>query len=78
MMNEYGRTIPYNTRNRMTEAMEERGLSKGNSFQGNASRTQGRIHEQSALERIRQWRHNLKQEPYEVVPHVRICAGGAG
>ena len=24
------------------------------------------------------WRHYLRQEPYAVVPHVRICAGGAG
>ena len=23
-------------------------------------------------------RYNLRQEPYAVVPHVRICAGGAG
>jgi 2'-5' RNA ligase len=23
-------------------------------------------------------RHNSRQEPYAVVPHVRICAGGAG
>ena len=23
-------------------------------------------------------RHDLRQEPYAVVPHVRICAGGAG
>lgn len=23
-------------------------------------------------------RHYLRQEPYEVIPHVRICAGGAG
>ncbi len=24
------------------------------------------------------WRHLLRQEPYAVVPHVRICAEGAG
>lgn len=23
-------------------------------------------------------RHDLRQEPYAVVPHVRICAGAAG
>ncbi len=23
-------------------------------------------------------RHDLRQEPYAVVPHVRICAGGGG
>jgi len=23
-------------------------------------------------------RHHLRQEPYEVIPQVRICAGGAG
>ena len=23
-------------------------------------------------------RQNLRQEPYEVIPHVRICAGGVG
>ena len=23
-------------------------------------------------------RHDLRQEPYAVMPHVRICAGGAG
>ena len=24
------------------------------------------------------WRHYPRQEPYAVVPHVRICAGGVG
>ena len=62
MMNEYGKSdnpivpkkLPNNTCKQVAEAMEERGLAKGNSIQGNASRTQGRIHAQSALERIRQ------------------------
>ena len=36
---------------------------------------------QNALERIRQAtpaRYDLRQEPYEVVPHVRICTGDVG
>lgn len=90
MMNEYGKSdnsivpkkLPNNTRERVAEAMEGRGLAKGNSLKRNALRTQGRIRAQSALKRIRQaaafWRYYLRQEPYEVVPHVRICAGGAG
>ncbi len=27
---------------------------------------------------VKHWRYDLRQEPYEVVPHVRICAGGVG
>ncbi|MBW1698367.1 MAG: hypothetical protein JRH18_24610 [Deltaproteobacteria bacterium] len=36
------------------EAMEERGLAKGNRFEQNALRTQGRAGVRSALGRIRQ------------------------
>ncbi len=62
MMNEYGKSdnpivpkkLPNNTGRPVAEAMEERGLAKGNSSKRNAARTQGRIRAQSALERIRQ------------------------
>ena len=47
------------------EAMEGRGLTKGNSLKQNVSRTQGRASTSSALERIRQ----VVCHPY---PLVRI------
>jgi len=93
MMNGYGKSdssivpekLPNNARNRAAEVMEGRGLAKGNPLKRNVSRTQGRSDALSALERVRRalsigalWRHHLRQEPDEVIPHVRICAGGAG
>jgi hypothetical protein len=74
------------------EAVEGRGLAKGNPPQQNAPRTQCRPGASSALERVRQavaqdgtypccaqsWRHHLRQEPDAVVPHVRIRGGGHG
>src|SRR4029077_15358762 len=74
------------------EAVEGRGLAKGNPPQQNAPRTQCRPGASSALERVRQavaqngtypccaqsWRHYLRQEPDAVVPHVRIRGGGHG
>ncbi len=63
------------------EAVEGRGLAKGNLRQQNAPRTQCRQGALSALERVRRaatppWRHYLRQEPDAVVPHVRIRGGG--
>ncbi len=91
MMNEHGKSdnpivpekLPNKAQVRVAEVVEERGLTKGNLVKSNASRTQGRSDAPSALERVRQavgslWRYYLRQEPDEVVPHVRICAGGAG
>jgi group II intron reverse transcriptase/maturase len=62
MMNEYGKSdnsivpkkLPNKARQRVAEAMEERGLAEGNPPKRNAPRTQGRTRAQSALERIRQ------------------------
>ena len=63
------------------EAVEGRGLAKGNLLQQNAPRTQCRQGALSARERVRlaaTRRHGvtLRQEPDAVVPHVRICGGG--
>jgi len=66
-----------------TEAVEGRGLAKGNLPEGDAFRTQGRGDALSALERVRQaqsasWRHHPRWEPDAVAPLVRICGGGRG
>jgi RNA-directed DNA polymerase len=61
MMNDYGKSdnsivpkkLPNKTGKPGAEAMEERELAKGNPLKRNAPRTQGRIHAQSALKRIR-------------------------
>ena len=64
------------------ESVEGRGPTKGNASQAHLRRTQSRGCESQSLWRIRQaaraaGRHmNPRQEPYEVIPHVRICAGG--
>jgi hypothetical protein len=91
MMEKYGKSdssvvpekLPNKALKGAAEVMEERGLAKGNSHKCNAPRTQSRISGSNALERVREaagtpWRHHPKQEPYEVMPHVRIRAGGAG
>ena len=58
--------------------------AKGNPSDGNAYRTPSRVHATSVRGPIRLaafcWpdRHDPRQEPYAVVPHVRICGGGAG
>ena len=62
MMNEYGKSdnsivpekSPNKARQRVAEAMEERGLAEGNSGQQTRFRTQGRTDLQHALVRIRQ------------------------
>jgi len=62
---------PNNVRSRAAEAMEGRGLTKGNTLKQNVPRTQSRKSTSSALERIRQvvchpypygayWRHYLR------------------
>jgi len=63
------------------EAVEARGLAKGNSPECNAFRTQRRGDAPSALERVREatrglGRHHPRQEPDAVMPHVRIRGGG--
>ena len=59
------------------EAMEKRGLAKGNTGEQNALRTQCRQGAHSALERVRQpRRQNPRQEPSAVAPLAGICAGG--
>ena len=64
------------------ESAEERRPTKGNAPQAHLRRTQSRGCESQGLWRIRQaaraaGRHmNPRQEPYEVIPHVRIRAGG--
>jgi RNA-directed DNA polymerase len=62
MMNEHGKSdnpivpekLPNKTSSEVAEAMEERGLAKGNRSEQNTLRTQGRAGVQSALGRIRQ------------------------
>jgi hypothetical protein len=63
------------------ESAEGRRPAKGNALQAYLRRTQSRGCESQGLWRVRQaraaGRHmNPRQEPYEVIPHVRICAGG--
>ena len=64
------------------ESAEGRRPAKGNASQAHLHRTQSRGCESQGLWRIRQaaraaGRHmNPRQEPYEVIPHVRIRAGG--
>ena len=63
------------------ESAEGRRAAKGNALQAYLRRTQSRGCESQGLWRVRQARAagrqiNLRQEPYEVMPHVRIRAGG--
>ena len=62
------------------ESVEGRGSAKGNVARQVANRTQSRVPASSGLSGVRQAvtlsRHHPRQEPYEVVPHVRIRAGG--
>src|SRR5215467_4434710 len=63
------------------ESAEERRPAKGNALQTYLRRTQGRGCKSQGLWRVRQARAagrymNPRQEPYEVIPHVRIRAGG--
>ncbi len=67
------------------EGVEGRGLAEGNLSQQNMPRTQDRTGMPSALERIGEAANqcatppqHLRQEPSALVPHARICAGGAG
>jgi hypothetical protein len=69
---------------RAAEVVEGRRQAKGNPSVGNAYRPSSRVHATSVQRRIRRaascwsYRHDPRQEPYAVVPHVRICGGGAG
>src|SRR5512136_1589800 len=74
----------------VAESAEGRRATKGNAPQARSRRTQSRGCESQGLRRVRQaarrdasvsqraaGRHmNPRQEPYEVIPHVRIRAGG--
>ena len=78
--------IPTNPPNRAgqlaTEAVEGRGLAKGNVGEQNAPRTQCRTSAHSALNRVRQAalaapaRHDPRQEPSALAALAGICAGG--
>jgi hypothetical protein len=71
----------------VAEAGEGREVAKVNPPRGHVHRTQCRFRTFMAAERVRPLglmhlcptcRHQPRQEPDEVVPHVRIRAGGAG
>jgi hypothetical protein len=70
------------------EPVERRAGAKGNAGQQGTHRTQNRASVSQALERIRRAVGNrarditltvthLRWEPYALIGHVRICAGGA-
>ena len=70
---------------RPEESDQERGLAKGKVVQPSTAGTQssgkkvsrGLIGIREAAERNQRFgRHHPRQEPYAVVPHVRVCAGG--
>src|SRR5262247_1005828 len=60
------------------ESAEGKRSTKGNAPQAHSCRTQSRGSESQRLWRVRQAarRMNPREEPYEVIPHVRIRAGG--
>ena len=66
------------------ESVEGRGLTKENVEQWLLDRTQRRASrsadcwacEPRHVSDVRGGRHHPREEPYAVVPHVRICAGG--
>ena len=61
------------------ESIEERDSAERNGVQSALSRTLGRTHGKSrGLHGVREAAFALdsRQEPYEVILHVRICAGG--
>jgi RNA-directed DNA polymerase len=79
MMNESGKSdspivpkkSPNKARKRAAEAMEERGLAKGNLDKQNALRTQGRICAHSALDRVRQaYKRDRRQRFTALFHHV--------
>jgi hypothetical protein len=75
------------------EAAEGRGVAEGNAGEAPTHWTQSRGRVLMGLEGLREAaagiggntptrrcasRHDPRQEPYAVIPHVRICAGGGG
>jgi len=67
----------------VAECMEGRGPAKGNSVWHTRQWTQSHASLPQELERMRQTAigdcaFDPRQEPYVVVPLVRICAGGVG
>src|SRR5499426_1758900 len=62
----------------VAESAEGRRSTKGNAPQAHSCRTQSRGSESQRLWRVRQAgrQMNPREEPYEVIPHVRIRAGG--
>ena len=77
MMNEYGKSdspivpekLPNNVSKETAEAMEGRGLAKGNPPKRNASRTQGRTSAPSALERVRQAAEKDRKQRFTALLH---------
>ena len=60
---------PNNTEGAVAEAMEGRGLIKGNTSKQNAPRTQGRTSAHSALERVRKAAKTDKKMRFTALPH---------
>ena len=67
------------------EGQEGRRAAERNAEQSPAPRTQSRTRASMGLDGVREAaclsassRHDSRQEPYAVAPHVRICAGGGG
>lgn len=77
MMNGYGKSdspivpekLPNKARKRAAEAMEGRGLAKGNPLKRNASRTQSRSDAPSALERVRRAATKDKKQRFTALLH---------
>jgi group II intron reverse transcriptase/maturase len=64
--------LPNKAEEPAAEAMEGRGLAKGNSPERNALRTQSRVGAPSALERVRQAAKNDKKQRFTAILH-HIC-----
>ena len=61
--------LPNKAEEPVAEAMEGRGLAKGNSPEGNVSRTQGRQDTLSALERVRQVASKDRKQQFTALFH---------
>ena len=62
--------LPNKAEGPAAEAMEGRGLAKGNSPERNALRTQSREGALSALERVRQAAKNDKKQRFAIAPRL--------
>ena len=65
--------LPNKAEEPVAEAMEGRGLAKGNSPEGNVSRTQGRQDTLSALERVRQAARKDRKQQTKLVEFGRFA-----